>query len=102
MIMQAKKSKTLAYIANPIGSPPKAPAKPKYHTIKNPKKEDLYTKDKGTELIKNLELRHNENLNYFNILDNMLTTIQHRGKDNRGIKIASINSNIEMLIFNSL
>ena len=69
MIMQAKKSKTLAYVANPIGSPPKAPAKPKYHTIKNPKKEDFYTKDKGTELIKNLELRHNENLNYFNFLN---------------------------------
>jgi len=69
MIMQAKKSKTLAYVANPIGSPPKAPAKPKYHIIKNPKKEDFYTKDKGTELIKNLELRHNENLNYFNFLN---------------------------------
>ena len=69
MIMQAKKSKTLAYIANPIGSPPKAPAKPNYHTIKNLKKEDFYTKDKGTELIKNLELKHNENLNYFNFLN---------------------------------
>ena len=69
MIMQAKKSKTLAYVANPIGSPPKAPAKPNYHTIKNLKKEDFYTKDKGTELIKNLELKHNENLNYFNFLN---------------------------------
>ena len=40
---------------------------------------------------------NNENLNYFNILDNMLTTIQHRGKDNRGIKIASINDDSNLL-----
>ena len=69
MIMQAKKSKTLAYVANPIGSPPKKPEKPKYHTLSNPKKEDFYTKDEGTEIIKNLELKHNNDLNYFNFFD---------------------------------
>jgi hypothetical protein len=70
MIANARKgNKLLPWIANPLGSPPKAPKKPNYYTIEDPKKEDFYTKDKGTELIKNLELKHNENQNYFNFLD---------------------------------
>ena len=70
IIADARKgNKLLPYIANPIGSPPKAPKKPNYYVIKDLKKENYYTKDKGTELIKNLELRHNENLNYFNFLN---------------------------------
>ena len=69
MIQNARKSKTLAYFANPIGSPPKRPEKPKYHTLSNPKEEDFYTKDEGIEIIKNLELKHNNDLNYFNFFD---------------------------------
>lgn len=70
IIADARKgNKLLPYIANPIGSPPKAPKKPNYYKIEDLKKENYYTKDKGTELIKNLELKHNENLNYFNFLD---------------------------------
>ena len=69
MIQNARKSKTLAYFANPIGSPPKRPEKPKYHTLSNPKEEDFYTKDEGTEIIKNLELKHSNDLNYFNFFD---------------------------------
>ena len=70
IIADARKgNKILPYIANPIGSPPKAPKKPNYYKIEDLKKENYYTKDKGTELIKNLDLKYNENLNYFNFLD---------------------------------
>ena len=64
-----KGNKLLPYLANPIGSPPKAPKKPNYYKIEDLKKENYYTKDKGTEQIKNLELKDNKNLNYFNFLD---------------------------------
>lgn len=70
IIANAKKgNKLLPYLANPIGSPPKQPKKPNYFKIIEIKKDDYFTKDKGTELFKNFEIKHNEDFNYFNFFD---------------------------------